>query len=345
MRTFTGGTFVAVTFLALSGLAPSTATADPIEDFYRGKSISMIIATAPGGDYDLRARLISRHIGRHIPGNPTIVPRNMPGGVGIQAMNYMANVAPKDGTNIHAIMQNMSTHQALGGAGVEFDTRKFFWIGNTTDTPNVINSWHTTDIRTIQDVMTRELVVGAPGQATNSVYYPKALNDLVGTKFRIVSGYPGGNDVNLAMERGEVGGRGSNSWASWKATKPDWLRDKKIFMLVQIALKRDPELADIPTMIELAKSDEDRAVMTFLSADVPIARSYVTNPGVPAERVQALRRAFDATMKDPQLLAEAAKLNMDLRPTTGEESQRYSDLIANTPAKILARAKAIIEIR
>lgn len=343
MRTFTGGILVAVTFLALSGLAPSTATADPIEDFYRGKSISMIIATAPGGDYDLRARLVSRHMGRHIPGNPTIVPRNMPGGVGIQAMNYMANVAPKDGTTIHAIMQNMSTHQALGGAGVEFDTRKFFWIGNTTDTPNVINSWHTTDIRTIQDVMTRELVVGAPGQATNSVYYPKALNDLVGTKFKIVSGYPGGNDVNLAMERGEVGGRGSNSWASWKATKPDWLREKKIFMLVQIALKRDPELADVPTMIELAKSDEDKAVMTFLSADVPIARSYVTNPGVPAERVQALRRAFDATMQDPQLLAEAAKLNMDLRPTTGEESQRYADLIANAPQQVLTRAKAIID--
>ena len=157
MRTFTGGTFVAVAFLALGGLAPSTAAAEPVADFYRGKSISMIIATAPGGDYDLRARLISRHMGRHIPGNPTIVPRNMPGGVGIQAMNFMANVAPKDGTSIHAIMQNMSTHQALGGAGVEFDTRKFFWIGNTTDTPNVINSWHTTGIQTIQDVMTREL--------------------------------------------------------------------------------------------------------------------------------------------------------------------------------------------
>jgi tripartite-type tricarboxylate transporter receptor subunit TctC len=345
MRTFTGRTFVAGTFLALSGLASSTGAADPIADFYRGKSIGMVIATAPGGDYDLRARLVARHIGRHIPGNPTVVPRNMPGGVGIQAANYMANVAPKDGTTIHAIMQNMSTHQALGGTGVEYDTRKFFWIGNTTDTPNVINSWHTTDIRTIQDVMTRELVVGAPGQATNSVYYPKALNDLVGTKFRIVSGYPGGNDVNLAMERGEVGGRGSNSWASWKATKPDWLRDKKIFMLVQIALKRDPELADVPTMIELAKTDEDKAVMTFLSADVPIARAYVTTPGVPAERVQALRRAFDATMKDPQLLAEAAKLNMDLRPSTGEEAQRYSDLIANAPAAVLARAKTILDIK
>jgi tripartite-type tricarboxylate transporter receptor subunit TctC len=343
MRAFTGGSFVVTAFLALTALAPSTAGAEPIADFYRGKSISMVIATAPGGDYDLRARLISRHMGRHIPGNPTIVPRNMPGGVGLQAMNFMANVAPKDGTTIHAIMQNMSTHQALGGTGVEFDTRKFFWIGNTTDTPNVINSWHTTGIKTIQDVMTQELVVGAPGQATNSVYYPKALNELAGTKFRIVSGYPGGNDVNLAMERGEVGGRGSNSWASWKATKPNWLRDKKIFILVQFALKRDPELADIPTAIELTKKEEDKAVMTFLSADIPISRAYVTTPGVPAERVNALRRAFDATMKDPDFVAEAKKLNMDMRPSTGEEAQRYSDLIANTPAPILKRAKAIVD--
>jgi tripartite-type tricarboxylate transporter receptor subunit TctC len=258
-------------------------------------------------------------------------------------MNFMANVAPKDGTSLHAIMQNMSTHQALGGTGVEFDTRKFFWVGNTTDTPNVINSWHTTGIKTIQDVFTQELVVGAPGQATNSVYYPKALNELAGTKFRIVSGYPGGNDVNLAMERGEVGGRGSNSWASWKATKPDWLRDKKIFILVQFALKRDPELADIPTAIELTKKEEDKAVMTFLSADIPISRAYVTTPGVPAERVNALRRAFDATMKDPEFVAEAKKLNMDMRPSTGEEAQRYSDLIANTPAPILKRAKAIVD--
>jgi tripartite-type tricarboxylate transporter receptor subunit TctC len=343
MRTFTGKSFVAVTFLALTGLASSTVAADPVADFYHGKTISMIIATAPGGDYDLRARLLSRHLGRHIPGNPTIVPRNMPGGVGIQAANFVANVAAKDGTTLHAIMQNMSTHQALGGPGVEFDTRKFFWIGNTTDTPNVINSWHTTGIRTIQDVMTRELVVGAPGQATNSVYYPKALNELVGTKFKIVSGYPGGNQVNLAMERGEVGGRGSNSWASWKATKPNWLREKKIFILVQIALKRNPELADIPTMIELAKTDEDKAVMTFLSADIPISRAYVTTPGVPAERVNALRRAFDATMKDPAFIAEAAKLNMDMNPSTGEEAQRYSDQIANTPERVLKRARAIIE--
>ena len=346
MHTFAGRTIIGGTILALAGLASSTVVAQQsVADFYRGKTIRMIVATSPGGDYDLRARLITRHIGKHIPGNPSIVAVNMPGGVGVQAANYMAVQAPKDGTTIHAIMQNMSALQALGSSNVEYDTRKFFWIGNTTDTPNVINSWYTTGIKTIQDVMTKELVVGAPGTATSSVYYPKALNELVGTKFKIVAGYPGGNVVNLAMERGEVGGRGSNSWASWKSTHPEWLKEKKIFMLVQIALKRDPELADIPTMMELAKNEDDRKVLEFLSADIPISRAYVTTPGVPPERVEALRRAFDATMKDPEYLAEAAKTHMDISPSTGEEAQKFADMIANTPAPVIERAKKILDVK
>jgi tripartite-type tricarboxylate transporter receptor subunit TctC len=339
-------TAIGAIILALTVLPSSTpVSAQSVADFYRGKSISMVIATSPGGDYDLRARLLARHIGRHIPGEPAIIPRNMPGAVGVQAANWLATVAPRDGTVIHAIMQNMSAYQALGGASVEFDTRKFFWIGNSTDSPNVINSWHTTGIKTIQDVMTRELVVGAPGTATSSVYYPKALNELVGTKFKIVSGYPGGNDVNLAMERGEVGGRGSNSWVSWKATHPQWVAEKKIFILVQIALKRHSELADVPTMIELARNDEDRAVLEFLSADIPINRAYVTTPGTPAERVAALRRAFEATMKDPAFLAEAAKSNIDISPSSGEDAQKFSDMIANTPAAVVARAKAVLDVK
>jgi tripartite-type tricarboxylate transporter receptor subunit TctC len=324
---------------------PAPASAQSVADFYRGKTVSMVIATSPGGDYDLRARLLARHMSRHIPGEPAIVARNMPGAVGLQAANWMANQAPRDGTVIHAIMQNMSAYQALGGSNVEYDTRKFFWVGNATDTPNVINSWYTTGIRTIQDVMTRELVVGAPGLATASVYYPKALNELVGTKFKIVSGYPGGNDVNLAMERGEVGGRGANSWASWKATHPQWLTEKKIYILVQIALQRHPELADVPTMIELARSEEDRAVLAFLSADIPINRAYVTTQDTPLERVAALRRAFDATMKDQAFLAEAAKANIDISPSSGEDAQRYSDLIANTPPAVIARAKVILDVK
>src|SRR6266542_4118752 len=249
MRMDTLRTAVTGTILALAALCSSTAaSAQSVADFYRGKTLSMVIATSPGGDYDLRARLVARHMRRHIPGEPSVVVRNMPGAVGVQAANWLATVAPRDGTVVHAIMQNMSAYQALGGSSVEFDTRRFFWVGNTADTPNVINSWHTTGIKTIQDVMTRELLVGAPGTATSSVYYPKALNELVGTKFKIVSGYPGGNDVNLAMERGEVGGRGSNSWASWKATHPQWLAEKKIYILVLIAVKRHAELAHVPTM-------------------------------------------------------------------------------------------------
>jgi tripartite-type tricarboxylate transporter receptor subunit TctC len=345
MRTLPNAQVSAIIF-ALAVIVPSQPVrAQSVADFYRGKTIRMVIATSPGGDYDLRARMLARHIGRHISGEPAIVPTNMPGAVGLQAANWMANQAPRDGTALHAIMQNMSAYQALGGSNVEYDTRKFIWVGNTTDTPNVINSWYTTGIKTIQDVMSKELVIGAPGLATTSVYYPKALNEIIGTKFKIVTGYPGGNDVNLAMERGEVGGRGSNSWASWKSTHPQWLVEKKIAILVQIALKRHPDLPDVPMMTELARNEEDRAVLAFLSADIPISRAYVTTPGTPPERAAALRRAFDATMRDPLFLAEAAKSNIDISPSTGEDAQKFSDLIANTPAPVLARAKTILDIK
>ena len=169
------------------------------------------------------------------------------------------------------------------------------------------------------------------------------MNALVGTKFRIVSGYPGGNDVNLAMERGEVGGRGSNSWASWKSTKPHWLSEKKIFILVQIALARHPELADVPLMIELAKNEDDRKVLAFISADTGITRAFVTTPDTPRERVDTLRRAFDATMKDPQFLAEADKAGMDISPLSGEDAQKVAGSIADTEPAVLARAKAILD--
>jgi tripartite-type tricarboxylate transporter receptor subunit TctC len=336
---------IAPAVATIVALCAAPAAADAVADFYRGKTITMIVATSPGGDYDARGRLIARHMGRHIPGEPQIIVRNMPGAVGLQAANWLANIAPKDGTVLHMIMQNMSAHQAMGGKGVEFDTRKFFWIGNTTDSPNVVNSWHTTGIKTIKDAMERELVVGAPGTATSSVYYPKAMNALIGTKFKIVSGYPGGNDVNMAMERGEVGGRGSNSWASWKSTRPHWLKEEKIFILAQIGLKRHPELANVPLITELARNEDDRAVLAFLSADTEITRAVVTTPGVPGERVQALRRAFDATMKDAQFLDEAKKINMDISPSTGEEAQKVAEVIANTPAQVIARTKEILEIK
>ncbi len=321
---------------------PATA-ADPVADFYRGKTIQMIVATAPGGDYDTRARLLSRHMGRHIPGEPGIVPTNMPGAVCVQAANYVAGVAPRDGTVMHAIMQNMTAHQAIGGTGVKYDVTKLGWIGNTTDSPNLISAWHTTGITRIEQVLEKELVVGAPGTATTSVYYPLALNLLVGTKFKIISGYPGGNNVNIAMERGEVGGRGSNSLAAWKSTRPNWLTEKKLAHLVQIGLKRHPELPDVPLLFELARNEADRQVLHFLSVDVPLSRAYVTTPDVPTERLAALRRAFNATMKDPAFLAEAAKSRIDISPSTGEEAQKIVESVLRTPPEIIKRTKAIFD--
>jgi tripartite-type tricarboxylate transporter receptor subunit TctC len=264
----------------------------------------------------------------------------MPGAVGLQAANWLATQAPRDGTVLHMIMQNMSAHQALGGHGVEFDTRRFFWIGNTTDSPNVINSWHTTGVRTIEEVKTKELIVGAPGTATASVYYPKVMNALVGTRFKIVSGYPGGNDVNLAMERGEVGGRGANSWASWKSTRPQWIAENKIHILVQIGLKRHPDLPNVPLLTELAANEEDRQVLAFISAETGITRAVVTTPDVPPERVEALRRAFDATMKDPEFLADAQRIKITVNPMSGEDLEKLVAEIADLKPALLEKVRA-----
>jgi tripartite-type tricarboxylate transporter receptor subunit TctC len=328
-----------LTVLAFAVSPP--AKADPVADFYHGKTITLIVGTSAGNDYDFRGRLLARHLGRHIPGQPTIVVQNMPGAGGIKAANYITQIAPHDGTVVHAIMTNMMASQAMGVHGIEFDTRKFRWIGNTTSTPNVINSWHTSGITRIEQVRTKELIVGAP-KGTAGVVYPTLLNKLAGMKFKIVTGYAGGNEVNIAMERGEVLGRGSNSWASWKSTRPQWIADKKIIILVQVGLKRDRDLQDVPLLLELASNDADRKLMTFVSAETAISRALVTTPDVPPERVEALRRAFDAAIKDPALLAEAEKAQMDIQPMTGEEAQKIADSIANTPPEVVAHAKDVL---
>ncbi len=317
--------------------------ADPVADFYRGRTVDLIVPTSPGGDYDVRARLLARHIGRHIPGNPTIVARNMPAGVGVGAANYVARVAARDGSVLHALMQSIPTAQAIGKSGLEVDVRQLHWLGNTAESPNVINSWHTTGIRTIKDVMERELVVGSSGVASPAFIYPNALNQLAGTKFRIVSGYPGGNEINIAMEKGEVGGRGSNVWVSWKRGHPHWIAENKIHILVQVAVKRAPDLPEVPLLFELAKNEEDRQVLTFLSADTPISRAFVTPPGVPVERVAALRKAFEAALKDRELLAEADKTRMDITYTSGEECLRIAAAIVATPPAVIARARVLME--
>jgi tripartite-type tricarboxylate transporter receptor subunit TctC len=330
----------AAALTVLAGITAS-ARADTVADFYKGKQISLIIGTSAGNDYDFRARLLARHMGRYIPGEPTIVPRNMPGAGGVNAANYFANVAPQDGSIIHLIMANMMGKQALGTPGIKFDARRFSWIGNTTSTPNVTSAWYTSGVTNIEQVKQRELIVGAPAGTAGEVY-GAVMNALAGTKFKVVTGYPGGNEVNLAMERGELQGRASNSWASWKSTRPDWVREHKLIVLVQVALKRDPELKDIPTLIELVNNERDKHLMAFLSAETAVARALVAPPDMPADRLEALRRAFDKTVHDPQFLAEAAKTKMDIQPMTGEEAQPIAEGIVNTPPDVIEYARKVL---
>ncbi len=329
-------------FAILLAAWPGAASGQSVADFYRGKKIDLIIGYSSGGTYDLYARLVARHLGRHIPGNPLIVPRNMPGAGSRTAVTWVANIAPRDGTVLATADQSLSLQQAAGDQRIKFDTTKLIYIGNPNVENNTTVTWHASGIKTIEDANRREVTMGATGGSTSS-QYPKAMNALLGTKFKIILGYPGGNDINLAMERGEVDGRGSNSWASWKATRPHWLAEKKINILVQIGLKKAPDLPDVPLLMELGTNAEDRALLRLLSASTEIGRPIFTTPGVPAERVAALRAAFDAMLRDKAFLDEAKRLNFDIDAVSGEAMQKLVAEIVGMPKAQGERLKQIIE--
>lgn len=319
----------------------ASARADDVGDFYKGRTITILVGTSAGNDYDLRARLIGKYLGRALPGQPTIVVRNMPGAGGIVAANHLATLAPRDGTSLHALMSNMMAAQALGAPGVKFDTRDFIFIGNSTNAPNVMAAWAKSGVVSVADLKTRRVVAGAP-MGTSGAIYAEAMNALVGTKMNIVTGYPGGVEVNLAMERGEVEVRASNSWASWKANNAEWIAEKKIVPLMQVGLVRHPDLKDVPLLMELAANDLDREILAFLSAETAVARSMVASPATPADRAQALRRAYDSVMADPNFIADADKAKMDVVPMTGEEAQKIADAIVNARPQVVARAKTLL---
>jgi tripartite-type tricarboxylate transporter receptor subunit TctC len=326
--------------LCVAGIHPAHSQT-AVEDFYRGKQIEMVIGYSPGGTYDLYARLVARFLGSYLPGKPVIVPRNMPGAGSRAAAKWVYGVGPRDGTVLATADQSLAVEQAMGDKQLDLDTTKLIYIGNPNADNNTTATWYTSGIKTLDDAKTRLVVMGATGGSTSS-QYPKAMNALIGTKFKIVIGYPGGNDINLAMEKGEVDGRGSNAWGAWKATRPDWLRDRKINILVQIGLTKAPDLPDVPLLIDLAANDEDRAIFKLLSASSTIGRPVFTSPGVPPERVKALRDAFDAMVKDPVFLAEAEKEHFDINPVAGQEMQKIVADIVATPRPIADRLLQII---
>jgi tripartite-type tricarboxylate transporter receptor subunit TctC len=332
---------VLAALLATAFAATQPASAESVEDFYRGKQIEFVIGYSPGGAYDLYARLVARHLGNHIPGKPTIIPRNMPGAGTRIAARWVYNIAPKNGTVLATADQALPLAQALGDKQLKLDTTKFIYIGNPVDDVNTTVAWHTSGIKTIEDARRREVVVGSAGSST-SLHYPRAMNALVGTKFKIITGYPGGNEINIALERGEIDVRGSNSWGSWKSTRPEWVAQKKIIVLVQIGLRKAADLPDVPLLMDLGKHDEDRAILRLLSASATIGRPIFTTPDVPADRVHALRHAFEALMKDPAFLAQAQKQKFDINPVSGEELQAIVNDMVGAPPQVISGLRRII---
>ena len=332
---------VAFIVCAIAGIAPSHAQA--VADFYRGRTLDLYIGLSAGGGYDVYGRTVARFMSEHIPGKPRIVPKNMTGAGSRTAANFMYTVAPKDGTALASVEQSIALQQALGDATVNFDARRFNWIGNPIADNNVLATFRPSGITTLEDAKKRDVAIGATGINTSS-QYAQALNMVAGTRFKIIIGYPGGAEINLAMENGEVAGRGSSAWSSWKVTRPQWVRDGRLVPLVQIGLAKAADLPHVPLLIDVATTEEDRAALRLLSAPPTIGRPIFTTPDVPAERVKALRDAFDATMKDPEFITEVTKSQLEVAPKTGAAIEKAMSDALSADEKVLARARAIADI-
>lgn len=326
---------------AMAVLAPSGETAQAAEaaDFYKGKTIDLIISTGPGGGLDRNARLVARHLPNHIPGRPTIVAKNMPGAGHLRAANFLHAQAAKDGTVIGTVIPGFLMSQVLEGAGVKFDASKFNWLGSTSYSNQTVYVWKNSKVTSVEEARTREVVMGATGAGSYAALYPTVMNNVLGTRFKIIAGYKSSAEVNLAMERGEVEGRAGNNWNSLKSENGDWLKDGSIRLITQIGLGRDPELGDVPLLTDFAKTDEERELLRFFSSDIVLGRPFLAPPDVPADIVAVLRKAFSDMMADPAFLKESADAGLDVNPVDGAMVQKVVHDIVHTPAATVAKAK------
>ncbi|MQA67063.1 MAG: hypothetical protein GEU76_14370 [Alphaproteobacteria bacterium] len=325
----------AAAFVLAAGIVCGSPSVQAADDFYKGKSIRLIIGYGPGGGYDVYARLVGRHMARLLPGSPTAVPQNMPGAGSARAAQFLMVGAPRDGTVWATLGQNLPLDQALNPKKAQYDTRQFNWLGNVNRGNNVMMMWHTSGVRSIEDAKKKEVFLSATGVTSTSVQYPRVLNNIFGTKFKIITGFGGGSELNLAIERGETQGRGSIAWATVKANVPHYLSEKKVYIILQMGLTREKDLPGVPLLIDLARNPAERRVLELISAGVDIGRPIVTTPGVPADRVKLLRDTFDATMMDNAFLEEAKKAKLDVNPVPGEEVQKIVENIVTAPADIV----------
>ncbi len=324
--------------LASSVVAPVLA-ADSVADFYKGKKITLLIGYSTGGGYDTYARTVARHMGRHIPGKPDIIPRNKPGAGSILVANELYNKSRKDGTVIGVFGRGVPMEPLFGNRKAAFDPAKYTWLGSANNEVSVCISWHTTGINTVNDLLTKDIIVGGTGPSADTDVFPRILNNLLDAKLKIVTGYPGGNDINLALERGEVQARCGYSWSSAKSRSAKWLAEKKIKVLMQMSTAKHPDLPDVPFIMDLATNDRDKKILEIIFARQAWGRPFVAPPGVPADRAKALQDAFMATMTDPKFLADTKKQKLEISPIDGATIGKLIASVATAPKELIEAAK------
>ena len=328
--------------IGLVVLATTTsAPAQTVEEFYKGKTINLVIGFSVGGGYDLYARHLARHIGRHIPGNPTIVPQNMAGAGSLRAANFIYSAAPKDGTAFGTFARTTGINPLLE-SGATFDGTKFTWLGSVTDDVSTCITWHTSPVKTWNDFLTKPVTLGGQGPSSEPDIFARLYKNVFGAPIKLVAGYPGTNGITLAMERGEVDGLCGLSWSTIKTRHAKWLADKSINILVQSSFKKVPELGSVPLVMDLTKDQEKLQILKLILAAQEMARPFAAPPGIPADRKAALIAAFDATMKDKEYLADAEKLKIDVNPVTAKALDELLAELYATPKEVLRQASEAI---
>ncbi len=330
---------IALGAIALTAVA-GPACAESVADFYRGRNVTLVIGFSVGGGYDLYARLLARHLGKHIPGVPNIVPQNREGAGSERATLYLYNAAPKDGSVIGTFSRSMAVAPLLAGA--PFDATRFSWLGSISSDVSVCMTWHTSPIKTFDDMLVKPFTMGGLGKEADPDVFALVLRNVLGAKLNLVSGYPGTNDATLAMERGEVNGVCGISWSTAKARHGDWMKAKQVNMPVQFGLRREAEIPDVPAVIDLVKGEQRTRMVRLILTGQAMARPYAAPPGIPDDRRRALIAAFDATMTDPEFLADAEKLQVDVNPVTADEIDKLLAEVYATPKDIIAMAAKAI---
>lgn len=327
--------------IALGVATPASGGA--VEDFYRGKQIVLLVASGAGGGYDTYARVFARHAGRHIPGNPTIIPKNLPAAGGLAAANTLYSVSARDGLTIAALTNGIAMDPLFGNPGARFDAQKFNWIGSIGKLSNICATWYQSPITTIDAARRREVTVAASGATSNTAIVPNALNALIGTKFKAVVGYDPGAGLNLAVESREVEGICGLSWSTIAVSRPDWINGGKLNILVQMALEKLPQLPDVPRALDLVSDPAGRRVLELVLMRQDMGRPVAAPPGVAAERVAALRQAFDATMRDPEFLIEAQRFRLEIDPLPADRIAQIVAAAYGAPGEIVGRAAALVQ--